>query len=136
MRSSSSAAKKAWATRRKTGTKPRRQKSKHKKGPTSKQHRKFSKKRLTLKDLSGLRLKRRLSIQRARQSYHNHHVDGSGNFGIVLIKGPWNWHRIDGRYNSKGEITYLQSGPYAEAGATLQVKTFDDLISKLEKRLK
>ena len=71
---------------------------------------------LSKSDLSGVRMRKGLGIEAVRKSYENKHVDGSGNFGYVLVKSPRDWYRIDGFYNSKGEITKLYVSPYGSGG--------------------
>lgn len=65
-----------------------------------------------VKELNGRKLKKDLEADVVRKTYHNKHVDGSGNFGFV-IRRQNQLYRIDGDYNRFGQITHLDFGDYA-----------------------
>ena len=61
---------------------------------------------MRLEDFSGWRLKRDLGVDKANKIYHNRHVDGSGNFGYLMVKANV-WFRIDAEYTPAHEITWI-----------------------------
>lgn len=82
------------------------------------------------------------------QSYHNKHVDGSGNFGIVVKvqipegerpdsplggKKEYNWvAKITGRYDEEKNIGVLKAGTYSGVGSKIPAD-YDSLIEAVEK---
>jgi len=61
---------------------------------------------LRLEDFSGWRLKRDLGVDRANRIYHNKHVDGSGNFGYLMLKDDV-WFRLDAEYTPTHDISWI-----------------------------
>jgi hypothetical protein len=88
---------------------------------------------MNLDALSGCIIRKALNASRVRMSYHNKHVDGSGNFGFVVVfeKGGVkdigcgmtapneSWYNLHGQYNSQKQVYGLSFSPYSTAGARL-----------------
>jgi len=70
---------------------------------------------MEIKELNGRKLKKDLEAGIVRKTYHNKHVDGSGNFGFIIRRGNDGqyWYRIDGVYDKNGRITHLDFSDYA-----------------------
>lgn len=63
--------------------------------------------------LTGKRLKNALGADRVKKRYENKHVDGSGNFGYVVVMPKHDrYYTIDGEYNSDRKITELRIGTF------------------------
>ena len=63
-------------------------------------------------EISTNNMKKFLGAVRVRQTYHNKHVDGSGNFGIVIVMPSNRWYRIDGNYDRDKELTSFNPNSY------------------------
>lgn len=82
---------------------------------------------MNLNELSGVILRKELRVSRVRQSYHNKHKDGSGNFGYVLVieKGGLkdvgcgqtapneSWFQLSGNYTAQKQLYGLTFGDYS-----------------------
>ena len=70
---------------------------------------------MKIKELNGRKLKKDLEAVLVRKTYHNKHVDGSGNFGFIIRRGNNGqyWYRLYGDYNKRGEIIRLYFSDYA-----------------------
>jgi len=82
---------------------------------------------MQLSELSGVILRNELRVSRVRQSYHNKHKDGSGNFGFVIViekegfvdvgcgqKAPnESWFQLSGNYTAEKRLYGLNFGDYA-----------------------
>ena len=80
---------------------------------------------MRLEDFSGWRLKRDLGVDKANKIYHNRHVDGSGNFGYLMVKANV-WFRIDAEYTpsnlDKHLDTRLEEGRVHQGRRVQQVR--------------
>ena len=89
---------------------------------------------MRFEELSGNRLKKALEATRTVKSYHNKHVDGSGNFGFVIVfkrsdalkdvgcgmkVADEKWYNLHGNYTTDKTIYGLSFGDYASAGASI-----------------
>jgi len=97
---------------------------------------------MEISELRGSGIKRDLGAKRALKSYHNKHVDGSGNFGFVVVFEDGGsmtgerWLRIDGDYSASREITRLSAGKYAEAGHAVYPIGYRELVQLLREALR
>ena len=65
--------------------------------------------RLMFSDLTGAKLKKMLGANKASRRYHNKNNSG-GNFGINIYTDGKDSFEINGKYNTKGEITSMGIG--------------------------
>jgi hypothetical protein len=108
---------------------------------------------MKIEDLNGHKLKKILEKDfgsvRVIKTYHNKHVDNSGNFGFVIVK-VWRqhkkdepltnrkvsdetWFTLNGEYDSNGEVNRLWFGEYGYGGRSVNVSiNFDQMVSDIK----
>jgi len=87
-------------------------------------------------DFNGRTIKKLDIVDKARQRYHNTHVDDSGNFGYTIYDDEDNSFTMDGEYNTEKVITDLRIKEYGMGGVGTQladdVDDVDDLLGLIE----
>jgi hypothetical protein len=87
------------------------------------------------KEINGRKIKKLLPFaESCRQTYHNKHVSGSGNFGFVLTDTNDKWWRFDGAYNNSKTLYRLSFGEYSNIGVPIETegKTVEEVLEKAE----
>ncbi len=93
----------------------------------------------------GVELKKAFGFDLVRKSYENKHVDGSGNFGFVLVKGKYDetkglhqsrkWFSLAGDYGSDQQVIRIQFGGYIAAGEEMPVVTYEGLAAAIKEKM-
>lgn len=90
--------------------------------------------KLTFDQLKGQKLKKDLGLDYALKSYHNKHKDGSGNFGIILMKKGFRIV-LHGKYlpDKKVYDLMIETPHQAPTYIKERIHTYEDLINYLKK---
>jgi hypothetical protein len=84
--------------------------------------------RIKISELNGSKIKRAVGLKKVIKTYHNKHVDKSGNFGFWIKTHKDTGFNLSGQYNREGEIISLRWGKNWGVGFYVIYETLADFM--------